>query len=533
MNREFLRYNPWIQVKLVKDFAQLLSILNCCFAAQIFHVGNTATIAIQFWKNNMEGSTSSTNKALEGHGTPFFLRLMIFAVVIGITALAYQFSGSIGLRGQAFVGVLCFLGIAAACSENLRSVNWRTVATGLGLQLLLALLILQVDFVYKGFESIGAVVAKFLDFANRGSEFVFGPLARHVDSENAFGVNNGFIFAVRALPTVIFVSSFFTVLYYLRILQVVVWLCAKAMLFIFGRRGVSGAEALAATANVFMGQTEAPLIIKPYIPKMTNSELLALMIGGMATISGGIMAVYIGLGADPVAILATSVMAAPSGLYLSKLLMPETGEPVTRGEVKMSNEQTHANVVDAAASGASDGMMLVINIIAMLIAFIAGIALMNHILGLTGIGLNRVLIELGATYQFGTFSLEWIFAKVFSPFAFLMGVASEDAPRIGELLGKKLVLNEFVAFKDLTDVNAVKEAGKFVSVSGMQERSYRLAIYALTGFANISSIGIQLGGIGAMAPDRRSDLARLGTRALIGGFLATLINAAVAGMLMN
>ncbi len=460
-------------------------------------------------------------------------RILLLAAVAGMTLLAWVCREQIGVRGQSFFGIVCFLGVAAACSENVRNVNWRTVATGFGLQFLLGVLILQVDAVYQLFELVGAGVAKFLDFANRGSEFVFGPLANQVLSETTFGQGQGFIFAVRALPTVIFVSSVFTVLYHLRILQAIVWFFAKAMLYVFGSKGVSGAETLAATANVFMGQTEAPLIIKPYVAKMTQSELLALMIGGMATISGGIMAVYIGMGADPVAILATSVMAAPCGLYLSKLLMPETEEPVTRGEIKIADERPHANVVDAAAGGASDGMMLVINIIAMLIAFIAGIAMINHLLALSGHGVNYLLARIGSSVQLGTFSLEWIFSKLFSPVAFLTGVAPEDAPRIGELLGKKLVLNEFVAFKDLTDLNAIKEDNKFVGVQGIQERSYRIAVYALTGFANISSIGIQLGGIGAMAPGRRADLARLGTRALLGGFLATLINASVAGLLMN
>jgi len=467
------------------------------------------------------------------NATPLRTRFLIFGAVICLFLLAWFTRESIGGRGQAFFGILCFLGVAAACSENVRGVHWRTIATGLGLQFLLGILILQVDIVYQAFEFIGAGVAKFLDFANRGSEFVFGPLANHLQAEGAFGKDHGFIFAVRALPTVIFVSSFFTVLYHLRVLQAIVWFFAKAMLYVFGSKGVSGAETLAATANVFMGQTEAPLIIKPYVISMTRSELLALMIGGMATVSGGIMAVYIGMGADPVAILATSVMAAPSGLYLSKLLLPETEEPVTRGEVKMSDERPHANVVDAAAGGASDGMMLVINIIAMLIAFIAGIALINHLLAMSGQGVNYLLAKIGSSVQFGTLSLEWMFSKIFSPVAFLTGVTPEDAPRIGELLGKKLVLNEFVAFKDLTDLNAIKEDNKFVGVQGIQERSYRIAVYALTGFANISSIGIQLGGIGALAPSRRGDLAKLGTRALLGGFLATLINASVAGLLMN
>jgi len=461
------------------------------------------------------------------------IRVFFAVAVVALGMVAWLLSGTLGVRIQAFFGIFCFLGVAAACSDNITKVNWRTVATGLGLQFMLCVLILKVDFVYSGFEIAGAIVSKFLDFSNRGAEFVFGPLAKHDQSEAAFGVGQGFVFAVRALPTVIFVSSFFTVLYHLRILQAIVWFFAKAMLLIFGSKGVSGAETLAATANVFMGQTEAPLIIKPYVASMTRSELLALMIGGMATVSGGVMAVYIGMGADPVAILATSVMAAPSGLYLSKLLIPETQEPVTRGEIKMSDERTHSNIVDAAAGGASDGMMLVLNIIAMLIAFIAGIALVNHLLMLSGQAINSMLSTMKFSFQFPSLSLELIFSKIFSPVAFLTGVDIQDTPRVGELLGKKLVLNEFVAFKDLTDLNSVKENDKFIAVQGMQDRSYRIAVYALTGFANISSIGIQLGGIGAMAPSRRADLANLGMRALLGGFLATLINAAMAGLLMD
>jgi len=457
----------------------------------------------------------------------------ILLAALFLAGTAWFLRDTIGVRGQACFGVLFFLSIAASCSDNFAKVNWRTVATGLGLQFLLGVLILKVDFVYSGFQIMGEMVSKFLDFANQGSEFVFGPLAKQDLSTKAFGDGNGFIFAVRALPTVIFVSSVFTVMYHLRILQAIVWFFAKAMLFVFGKYGVSGAETLAATANVFMGQTEAPLIIKPYVATMTKSELLALMIGGMATVSGGIMAVYIGMGADPVAILSTSVMAAPSGLYLSKLLVPETQEPVTRGEVTISDERTHANIVDAAAGGASDGMMLVINIIAMLIAFIAGIALINHLLSLGGQGLNYLIALTGSQFQFPTLSMELLFSKIFSPLAFLTGVTPDDAPRVGELLGKKLVLNEFVAFTDLTNVNAIKEGNRLVGVQGIQDRSYRLAVYALTGFANIASIGIQLGGIGAMAPSRRSDLASLGMTALLGGFLATLINAAIAGILMD
>ncbi len=450
------------------------------------------------------------------------LHWLVFLGVAVVACLAWFLREQIGVRGQAFFGIICFLGTAAAFSENLKQVNWRTVTIGVALQFLLAVLILQVDFVYQIFETIGAVVAAFLGFADQGSKFVFGPLADREVADKAFGPTSSFIFAVRALPTVIFVSAVFTVLYHLRVLQLIVWIFAKSMLFIFGKKGVSGAETLAATANVFMGQTEAPLIIKPYVPTMTRSELLALMIGGMATVSGGIMAVFIGMGADPVAILATSVMAAPCGLYLSKLLIPEMEEPVTRGEIKMADERPHANVVDAAAGGASDGMMLVLNIIAMLIAFIAGIAMLNHLLGIVG---KTVGVE--------GLSLESVFAKIFSPVAFLMGVAPSDASRIGELLGKKLVLNEFVAFADLSSKNAVFTDGKLTGVNGIEERSYKIAIFALNSFANISSIGIQLGGIGAMAPSRRSDLAKLGMKALLGGFLATLINAAIAGLLIK
>jgi CNT family concentrative nucleoside transporter len=278
---------------------------------------------------------------------------------------------------------------------------------------------------------------------------------------------------------------------------------ARAMMYLMR---TSGAETLSVAANVFMGQTEAPLIVKPYVPRMTQSELLTLMVGGMAHISGGVMAVYIGLGADPVAILTTSVMAAPCSLYLSKLLFPEMHEPETRGRVKMVIEKQHVNVIDAAASGASDGMTLAINVAAMLIAFLAFIALFDYVLGLINPSLT----------------LARVFSVVFAPAAVLMGVPSADVAPLADLLGTKLVANEFVAFVKLTTEYR----------TALSPRSYVLATYALTGFANFGSIGIQLGGIGAMAPTRRSDLARLGTRALFAGFLATLINASIASLFL-
>jgi CNT family concentrative nucleoside transporter len=441
-------------------------------------------------------------------GTPLAWRLAIGAGIAAVFAAAYAMRDSIGSRGQAVAGLVCFLGLLAACSTNLRRVNWRLVGTGFGLQLLLVLFVLKFEVFgvrpgYEFFAWVGKVVKQFLAFSNEGAQFVFGPLAKGDVLAGGFGKDHAFIFAFSALPTVIFIASVFSVLYHIGVLQLIVKLFARVMVYIMG---TSGAETLSVTANVFMGQTEAPLIVKPYIPRMTPSELLTLMVGGMAHISGGVMAIYIGLGADPVAILATSVMAAPASLYLTKLVLPELGEPETRGRVKAADERPHANVIDAAAAGASDGMRLAINIAAMLIAFIAFIAMFNYLLGVIAPGL----------------SLQRIFSWVFWPLAFLMGVQGDDVPRVAELLGTKLVLNEFVAYLDLT--------GKYRDV--LDPRSFVLATYALTGFANFASIGIQLGGIGGMAPNRRGDIARLGGLALFIGFLATLINASIAAMLM-
>jgi CNT family concentrative nucleoside transporter len=436
------------------------------------------------------------------------LRVAAAALALGLGLAVFLLRGSLNPRVQAVAGIIVFIAIVSAFSRNLRAVSWRTVGWGMALQLSLALLILKFEIGgvrpgYEFFNRIADVVKQFLEFTNAGSQFVFGPLANPATVEKGFGPGNGFIFAFTALPTIIFVSSFFTVLYYFGVLQLIVRLFARGMQFAMR---TSGAETLSAAANVFMGQTEAPIIVKPYVPGMTRSELLAMMVGGMATISGGVMAVYISLGADPVAILTTSVMAAPCGLYLSKILYPEVEEPATRGDVKVAVEKTHANVIDAASAGASDGTMLAINVAAMLIAFLAFIALFDYLLAL-------VHPEL---------SLARIFAVLFAPLAVLMGVPAQDVPAIGDLLGTKLVANEFVAYVKLTT--------EYKGV--LSERSYVLATYALTGFANFASIGIQLGGIGAMAPSRRGDLARLGSLALLGGFLATLINASIAAALL-
>jgi CNT family concentrative nucleoside transporter len=434
------------------------------------------------------------------------LRLGILAIAVGLALAAYLLRHVVPPGARGAIGIACFIATVAAFSSHPRAINWRTVGMGMLLQVGLALFILKFEINgwrpgYSLFSWMSGAVRQFLEFTNAGSQFVFGDLANPEVLGRA--VPNGFVFAFVGLPTIIFVSAFFTVLYYFGILQLIVRVMARAMMALMG---TSGAETLSAAANVFMGQTEAPLIVKPYVPGMTQSELLTMMVGGLATIAGGVMAVYIALGADPVAILTTSVMAAPCGLYLSKILMPETEEPETRGEVRTSIERTHANVVDALASGASDGTVLAINVAAMLIAFLAFLAMVDFLLGAASPGL----------------SLAAIFARVFAPAAILMGVPMPDVPAVADLLGTKLVANEFVAYVKLTTQYR----------DTMSPEAYSLSTYALTGFANFGSIGILLGGIGGMAPTRRGDLARLGGRALLAGFLATMINAAIASMLL-
>ena len=436
------------------------------------------------------------------------LRIVAIAITVLLPVLAWLLGDVLGERGRAAAGALSLVALIAACSPNLRLVNWRTVLWGIALQLGLALLILRVEIGgvrpgYAFFSAIASGVARFLQFTDAGSAFVFGPLVDPDGMNRVFGEGNGLVFAFRALPTIIFISSFVTVLYHFGVLQVIVRVMARAMMFLMR---TSGAETLSAAANVFMGQTEAPIIVKPFVPKMTQSELLAMMAGGMATIAGGVMAVYIAMGADPIAILTTSVMAAPCGLYLSKLLLPELDTPPTVGTAPIAVEKRHVNAIDAAAGGASDGLRLALNVAAMLIAFLAFIALFDFLLGWISPSLT----------------LSRVFGVVFAPAAFLMGVPAADVAPLADLLGTKLVANEFVAFAKLTS--------EYRGV--ISDRSYVLATFALTGFANISSIGIQLGGIGGMAPERRGDLARLGGRALLVGFIATLVNACVASVFL-
>lgn len=461
--------------------------------------------------------------------TPLSWRLGIAAAVVALAVATYVLQPTVGVRGQALAGAFCFFGLVAVFSANLRAVNWRTIGWGIALQLVLALLVLKVGAVYRGFEAVGGVVKRFIRFSDEGASFVFGNLAdaRPPDAggtwSRLFGDSYAFQFAFVALPPILFVSAFFTVLYHFGVLQRCVWLLARVMVHLMG---TSGAETLSVSANVFMGQTEAPLIVKPYVPRMTNSELFALMTSGMAHISGGMMVVYINYGANPVAVLTTCVMACPGSLYLAKLFFPETETPETAGTVHAADTKSpYVNAIDAAAAGTTDGLRLALNVGAMLIVFIAFVALFDGLLS----GIKPTLLALGVSTSAlagwpDDLTLRQVFGWCFAPAAFLMGVELDDVQKVGSLLGSKLAINEHYAYLQM---KAWKATPDFMS-----ERSYRLTAFALTGFANFASIGIQLGGIGALAPDRRQDLARLGGRALFVGFTATLLNAAIAGVLL-
>lgn len=434
------------------------------------------------------------------------IRIRAILVALTLAAVAFVFQESLPGRVRAVMGIVAFILTTVACSTNPARIRWRTVAWGFGLQLLLGVVILKLAVGgvrpgYAVFSALAVVVTRFLEFTSAGAVFVFGEIADPQSMGAVFP--NGFVLAFAALPIIIFVSAVFTVLFHLGVVQVVVRLMAQVMMPLMG---TSGAETLSAAANVFMGQTEAPIIVRPYILRMTQSELLALMTGGLSTIAGSVFAVYVGLGADPVAMLTTSVMAAPCGLYLAKILLPETEVPVTADRVAVDVGREHANVIDAAASGAANGMQLALNVAAMLIAFLAFIAMFDY-----GLGLIRPGLSMGGMMAF-----------VFSPVAALIGVPSSDIPAVADLLGTKLALNEMVSY--------VKLNGEYAGL--ISDRAHTLATYALTGFANFGSIGVLLGGIGGMVPERRGDLARLSLRALLGGFAATLINASIAAVLL-
>lgn len=445
------------------------------------------------------------------------------------------------LHGLAGIAVL--LGIAFLFSNNKRSVNWRLVATGLIIQAVFGTLVIKGQelgalFTPLGWPKIvfGWIAEGFvvlLGFTTEGAKFIFGNLALSPGLKDSLG----FYFAFQVLPTIIFFSCLMSVLYYLGIMQKVV----QAMAWVMARlMGTSGAESLSNTANIFVGQTEAPLMIRPFISGMTNSELLTIMTGGMATIAGGVMAAYVQMLGYSFAqshsltievaqvkfaaqLLGASIMAAPASLLISKIIFPETGDPETKGTVKIHVEKNASNVIEAAAAGAADGLQLALNVGAMLLAFIALIALLNSLLSLLGgwTGINPYLVD-----QFGQpLNLQLIMGLVFQFVAFAIGVPGTEAFHFGSLLGTKVVLNEFVAYLDMAKM--VTE-GKL-----MTEKGIAMATFALCGFANFSSIAIQIGGLSPMAPHRRKDLSALGLRAVLGGTLSTLLTATIAGILIG
>lgn len=442
---------------------------------------------------------------------------------------------------RGIIGVGVVLGIAFLISNNKTKINWRLVLTGLGLQFVFAILIIKGDALGSFFAPFGwpkdlfrffsSFFVLILNFTQEGAQFIFGTLAIGPGQDGSLGM----FFAFQVLPTIIFFASLMSLMYYLGIMQKIV----QAMAWIMSRfMGTSGAESLSCAANIFVGQTEAPLMIKPFIKGMTNSELLTIMTGGMATIAGGVMAAYIQtLGqafaesmqlplADAQLMFAThllgaSVMAAPAALIISKIMFPETGIPETKGSVKVSIEKNASNAIEATAIGAGEGLKLALNVGAMLLAFIALIALVNYLLN--GLG-DLLTINIYLVETFGQpLSMQLIFGMVLQFLAFGIGVPWENAMQFGSLIGTKVVLNEFVAYLDMS---ALIKSGAMLS-----EKAILMTTYALCGFANFSSIAIQIGGITPLAPNRQTDLAKLGIRAVIGGTLATLLTATLAGIL--
>lgn len=417
-------------------------------------------------------------------------------------------------RIVSFFGLFVLMGIAWALSNNRKSVNLRLVGMGLLLQFGFALIVMKTALGQLFFKTIGDVVSSLLAFTNMGASFLFG---EKLMDPRGFG----FIFAFQVLPTVIFVSSLTAVLYYFKVLQLVVGGMAKIMSKLMQ---ISGAESLSCAVNVFVGQTEAPLFIRPYVPRMTNSELMTVMTGGFATIAGAVMAAYAiflkeaGLATGPGHLLAASVLSAPAAIVMAKIMFPETKTPETAGVKSVDVPITDANAIDAAARGASEGLKLAVNVGSMLLAFIAFIGLFNW---MVGDGLDRVLALIGISPFHLT--LEKVFGWAFAPLAWIMGVPWVDCAKVGNLLGQKTVINEFVAYLNLAPL---------VKSGEISVRSQIITLYALCGFSNFASIAIQLGGIGALAPERRGDLARLGLKAMIAGSLACFMTACFAGMLI-
>ena len=406
------------------------------------------------------------------------------------------------------LGIVSFLGLAWAMSSNRRQVQWRVVAWGMGLQLLIGFVVFQTPLGQGVFEAANVAIAKLNEFAGEGAKLVFGALAEKESMENVFGPGRGVIFVIVIPATIIFVSALSSLLYHWWVLQWVVagiaWVMRRTM-------RTSGSETLATAANVFMGQTEAPLVVKPYLGGMTRSELMALMVGGMATIAGGVAAAYVLMGINAGHLLTASILSAPGTLVIAKLMFPETARSETADERCALPESTSANSLDALCQGAADGMRLSINVIAMLIAFIAVVHLANAILA-------WVISPMGWSV-----TIQEVIGWLNVPFAWLMSVPPEECVQVGTVLGERVVFNEFVGYLNLSEMIKKEE---------LSERTIAIATYALCGFANFASVAIQIGGISTLVPERRTDLAKLGLRAMVGGLLACYLTATVAGLLM-
>jgi CNT family concentrative nucleoside transporter len=408
-------------------------------------------------------------------------------------------------RFMGILGMLTVLGLAYAFSANRQAIRYKTVAWGLGLQIAFAFLIMRWEYGRLFFERLGAAANWLLDFAYYGTSFVFGDLGQKNSPR-------GFYFAFQALPTIIFIAALFAVLYYLGIMQLVVKAAARVMTSLMG---ASGAESLNVAASIFMGQTEAPLTIRPFLPEATRSEMMTIMTSGMAHVSGGMMAAYIAYGIQAKHLLAAVIMTAPGTILLAKILVPETEKPLTAGRVENVQMERDANILGAISRGTIDGLHLALNVAAMLISFIALIYLVDGCFGAA----HNALASHGVAWF--PSSVEQIFGWMFSPIAWLIGIPWRDCPAIGNLLGLRMVTNELVAFQRLGPMQ-----------STLDPRSYTIATFALCGFANFSSIGIQIGGIGALAPNKRTELAQLGLRALMAGTMANLMSASIVGIMM-
>ncbi len=410
-----------------------------------------------------------------------------------------------------FLGLFGFLAICWFFSENRKRINWQTVIVGLGLQIFLGFVVLYWKPGNQALRDLSTGVDNFLNLSVAGGSFVFGVLSNSDAVGSVFGAGNGFIFAFMVLPTIIFFSAVMAVLYHLGVMQWVVKLIASTMVRFMK---TSGSETLSVSANIFVGQTEAPFLIKPFLSRMTRSELMAVMTGGFATIAGGVFALYVLFGVPAQHLIVASVMSAPAALVVSKMLVPETEPSETLGKVEAKMEKTSSNLVEAATTGTTDGLALALNVGAMLIAFLGLIAAVNWLL-------TFFTPDFPHFTQIEGLTLQRILGWLFSPFAFLLGVEWKDIPAVGQLLGLKIAVNELVAYDVLT--HQVR--------SQISERSFTIATYALCGFANLGSIGIQIGGISALCPERRKDLAQLAPKAMMAGAFASWMTAAVAGFL--